>query len=465
VKTTFVGHACLRVDCGDVTILSDPWWQGPCFGAQWWAFPKPRPDLARGDGRRFVYISHGHHDHLHPASLKSLGSGHEVLVAAGLGIDRTLRELGCAVREVAADELVDLGGARLRIWPTHGDDSLLVIDDGTRISVNANDALHAAPDSVIEEVTARLKSLYPRIDDFWCGFGTASHFPNCYGIPGKDRLATARARQRFFNERWARIVVRLAPRFAFPFAADVVLLEDDLIWANAAIHDSERPVETCARLHPRAAATRLIDPAPGFAMDGDTIVAEELRRPATEEDIRAAMAAERARANDYGQVPPEMVAELLQLMRTRLDASGAHFASFDGDYTIAFRLRALEAGLLLRKQGRRLSVEAAESIDALPEADLTVISRAHYLRAALAQAGGDEILFVGSGIRFEYRDPAQAKRDLHREVMALLRPLPAAGLQRERSGFGQRARNAVKKLVGRHSPDLYSLGAWTVYAR
>src|SRR5690606_38550044 len=101
------------------------------------------------------------------------------------------------------DDEHDLGrGVRARIMPTHGGDSLMAIADGEEVCLNLNDALHSAPREVQARFVELLRRYYPRIDYLFCGYGVASHFPNCYRIPGKDREATAVARQQHFNAEW-----------------------------------------------------------------------------------------------------------------------------------------------------------------------------------------------------------------------------------------------------------------------
>jgi hypothetical protein len=78
---------------------------------------------------------------------------------------------------------------------------------------------------------------------------------------------------------------------------------------------------------------------------------------------------------------------------------------------------------------------------------------------------GHEILFVGSGGVFHYRDQATAKRNLHRELMHLIRKrertLP---LRRFRSrGPIYQARQAMRWLMGRSQQDLYDLALWTEF--
>ncbi|MCS6944004.1 MAG: MBL fold metallo-hydrolase [Sutterellaceae bacterium] len=461
MKTTFLGHAALLVEGAGTAVLSDPWWRGPCFGAQWWVYPRPRAEVALARRIPYVYISHGHHDHLHPATLRTLQSGFCLLVSTELDLDDALASVA-PVRRLAPDEVVDLGGMTVRIWPTHGDDTLMIVCDGQRVLVNANDALHSAPDGVLQAVIKKLKKAVPAIDYLWCGYGTASHFPNCYRIPGKDDLATAMRRQQYFNERWAWIVACLKPRYAFPFAADVALLESDLIWANEVVHGAERPVEVFARVYSRLnGAVTCIDPAPGFAIEGDQIVNDLRRRRVGSDEIAAEMQEEVRRANDYGPVPTSIVDEVQQLLQAKINDLREFLTTFPGNYVAAIRFRGLTDALVLTKQGRTLRLARCERREG--EADVTMVTRAHYLRAALTSEYGHEILFVGSGVRFEYRDAAQARRNLHLELMLLARPIGLAELKRPTRTLATRVKTVVKRIAGWQSRDLYSLQDWVVF--
>lgn len=161
-----------------------------------------------------------------------------VLVSAHTGLAAAVRELGFDVLEVPGTRAVALGngGVTCRIIQTFGTDTLMTITDGAEVCVSLNDALHSAPEALQRRFIAQLRALHPRMDYVFCGHGVASHFPNCYTIPGKDREATAARRQAYFNRQWARLIAGLQPVYGFPFAADVVLLENDLLWANEPTH-------------------------------------------------------------------------------------------------------------------------------------------------------------------------------------------------------------------------------------
>lgn len=97
MKITFIGHASILADANGLTILSDPWWRGPCFGAQWWPYPLPRVDAIENRRLDYVYISHGHHDHLHPGTLATLDKRAKVLMSARLDLAAGIRALGFEV--------------------------------------------------------------------------------------------------------------------------------------------------------------------------------------------------------------------------------------------------------------------------------------------------------------------------------------------------------------------------------
>ena len=150
MQITFIGHASLLVETAGVTILSDPWWRGPCFGAQWWNYPAA--DLAAIEGKRidYIYISHGHHDHLHPGTLSLLSRDAKVLVSRSSKLASFINEVGFDVIELDGDDVFDLGGegVNCRIMETHADDTLMAISDGHEVCLNLNDALHSAPEAV-----------------------------------------------------------------------------------------------------------------------------------------------------------------------------------------------------------------------------------------------------------------------------------------------------------------------------
>ncbi len=101
--------------------------------------------------------------------------------------------------------------------------------------------------------------------------------------------------------------------------------------------------------------------------------------------------------------------------------------------------------------------------------DLTYTTRWAYLRWALQRPFGDEILFVGSGGIFDYASRQAVMRNLHREVMVLIRNRPESGEARSADRPARprdKAKQVVKRMLGRKKErDLYDLLGWTVFDR
>jgi L-ascorbate metabolism protein UlaG (beta-lactamase superfamily) len=464
MRVSFVGHASILIETRGVSILSDPWWRGPCFGAQWWNYPPAQVDVLNGLSIDYIYISHGHHDHFHPGTLSTLATTAKLLVSSRTDLASSLRQLGYQVEEVADDELKRLGNGEVtcRIMETHGGDTLMAVSDGHEVCVNLNDALHAAPAAVQKAFVARLKALYPKIDYLFCGYGVASHFPNCYVIPGKNREATAARRQRYFNRQWAHLVGELDPKFAFPFAADVVFLEDDLFWANEVTHNTERPIAAIRDICPQSRA-QAVDIAPGFAIEDGRIVREALRKPIRADVLKQDCADQIARANRYGSAAAIELNEVVRLLRENLDRCSDYLRSAPFDYRFLIRLRGSDAGIIIEKRGRSIELSATESAP-VGECDLVYTTRLAYLKWALTREYGDEILLVGSGGIFEYRSRTAVAQNLHRELVLLLRSQAKPPASRDATpGLIAQAKKLVKRAIGRADQDLYDLNAWTVF--
>lgn len=463
MQISFIGHASILIESRGVRILSDPWWRGPCFGAQWWNYPAPY--LAPAEQRiDYIYISHGHHDHFHPGTLKTLSRDAKVLISKNIDIGDPIRELGFEVVAIGDDEEYSLpAGIKCRIIETYGGDTLFAVSDGNSVCLNLNDALHAAPDGVQEHFIGLLQSLYSRIDYLFCGYGVASHFPNCYRIPGKNPAATAARRQAYFNRRWAQIASRLNPRFAFPFAADVVFLEHDLMWMNEPTHNSERPTAAFKETFPKS-STIAVDMAPGFQITDGTITRPLYRQPLSLPQLRLDCAEKIIRANEYGAGSAAVFNEVLRLVRENSARCTAYLQEHSGDYRFLVKFRNYATGISITKRGGELMIEP-EPHPELAACDVTYTTRLQYIKWSLSSKYGHEILFVGSGGVFEYASRAKAMENIHRELMAMLVPheTPPKSRFGDQARWAYRFKRAIKGLLRQRTTDLYDLGTWTVW--
>lgn len=464
MKVTFIGHAALLIEAGRLRILSDPWWQGPCFGRQWWLYPPAAIAAVDAAPVDYIYISHGHNDHFHRGTLRRFAKSTRILVSQALDLAPAIRSMGFEVIEIARDDVRDLGGGvQCRIIPTHGGDTLMTLTDGDEVCINANDALHAAPSDVQDRIVAELHRLHPKIDYLFCGYGIASHFPNCYVIPGKDNERTARDRQIYFNRAWARVVALIKPRFAFPFAADVIFLEPELFWANEVIHNFERPTDTFMATAGNT-PTEAIDIAPGFSIAGGRIVADHRFKPVRGEEIRRHYAAALARHADRIAHETNDADALKADLDRNIARCLPYLAEYAGSYRFLLALKERSWALEIVKKGKTVSTRIVDARTANHGAyDITMTSSYAYLRRSLATRYGHETLFVGSGCLFEYADRARIGENLHRELMVLVSRHDAA----PNSRFGDQpkwlfqTKRLAKRMLGRSEPDLYDLRRWT----
>lgn len=284
-----------------------------------------------------------------------------------------------------------------------------------------NDALHAAPRDIQTQTIDYLNAKYRQADYFFCGFGIASHFPICIEVPGRDRDRTAAERQKYFNRQWAYIVHGLAPHYAFPFAADVIFLDDNIRWSNTAVHNGERPVDTLNG--PFAVPqTTAIDIEPGFSIDGDDIVVDTRHTPVIAADIDAAFEAETKIANRSTAVGADGLETLIAELTANLATCRQYLCEISGDYRFLIEFIGNDDGIEIAKTGNHLTAFAIR----LPEVDradygVSFLTKYSYLRRSLSDEFGHEVLSVGSGGVFRYRSRAEADANLHRELMLILR--------------------------------------------
>jgi L-ascorbate metabolism protein UlaG (beta-lactamase superfamily) len=83
MQVRYIANACflITLSTGE-TLLTDPWFDGPCQQT-WWNFP-PVPDALKAEvwasQPDLIYISHLHHDHLHPRTLAPFARATPVVI-------------------------------------------------------------------------------------------------------------------------------------------------------------------------------------------------------------------------------------------------------------------------------------------------------------------------------------------------------------------------------------------------
>ena len=193
MQVRYIANACflITLSTGE-TLLTDPWFDGPCQQT-WWNFP-PVPDALKAEvwaaRPDMIYVSHLHHDHLHPQTLAPFNRATPVVIGKlnTPNLRSALAALGFReITEIPFETRAPLGtrGCEAVLFGdfhgnTRGDEtqvdydldtSLYIFDaDGTRL-FNAVDNTILPPDA------ARIAAQYGAPDIAMLPYASASIYP------------------------------------------------------------------------------------------------------------------------------------------------------------------------------------------------------------------------------------------------------------------------------------------------
>jgi L-ascorbate metabolism protein UlaG (beta-lactamase superfamily) len=243
----YLGHATVLIELSGVQLLTDPVLTGGVVTFIRRVSSAPGTELGR---TRVVLVSHGHHDHLHRASLRHLDRDVPVIVPVGLGALVT-RWGHREVVELPVGVTYDVG--EVRVTAVHADHSGFRPPLGPRA---------AAVGYVIEDGDRRIyfagdTDLYPGMADLAPAGLDLALLPVWGWGPnlGAGHLDPERA---------ASAVALLAPRMAIPIHWGT-LWPMALRWRRSRLVDPPaRFADAVARLAPE---TRVVVLAPGEALD------------------------------------------------------------------------------------------------------------------------------------------------------------------------------------------------------
>jgi UDP-MurNAc hydroxylase len=195
MKIRYVANACFLITLSNgQTLLTDPWFDGPCQQT-WWNFP-PVPDALKAEIWAIrpdaIYISHLHHDHLHPRTLAPFDRVIPVIIGR-----MNTPNLRGALQAIGFDTLTEIpfetrtpwAGAELVLFKdfhgnTKGDETAVEYDldtslylydpDGTRLFLGVDNTILPAD-------AARIAAQYGAPDIAQLPYASASLYPMAMG--------------------------------------------------------------------------------------------------------------------------------------------------------------------------------------------------------------------------------------------------------------------------------------------
>lgn len=402
MRIDYISHACLLIDSGTTRLATDPWWVGPCYARQWHLFPRPIGEAKVGEANA-ILISHGHEDHLHEPTLRTLAAGKAAYYPYHWygGTPQWLAAMGFApVIEAASGRSYRIGDAVVTFLVC-GHDAIIVVEAGGRVLVNVNDALHATSQATIDRYAARIRARWPRIDYLFCGYGGASYFPNVFHAPDKDDAAIGQLRETYFVDAFCRIVAGLEPEVAVPFAADFVLLDPAQRWINEIRFPRER-IGAFFDAHHRSPGmkTRIVTMYPGDAIEaGELLPASPYRSQMRAGSLDhlidhqypepvSGFAGTAALAPAAATLAADLARHITRQagLRPRADTEGLRFSLELGDLTAP---NCFEVGIA----DRRASVTRRERAD--PCMPVRIRTSARVLCDAMREDWGGDALIIG----------------------------------------------------------------------
>jgi len=158
-----IGNATLICHDGGPVLATDPWLVGDAYFGSWsLGHEVPEEQRAHVAACKFLWISHGHPDHLSIATLETL-RGKTVLLPDHVGgrIRRDLEGMGFTTRVLPDGLWVELS-PRLRVCclSDYNQDAILLIDLGGRLLVDANDASDRGVGDFLQRTIARCRQSY-----------------------------------------------------------------------------------------------------------------------------------------------------------------------------------------------------------------------------------------------------------------------------------------------------------------
>jgi len=229
-----IGNACLICHDGGPVLATDPWIDGTAYFGSWTTSHEiPEEQRAHIRACKYLWISHGHPDHLSTESLSKLKDKEILLpdhyfVGDEGRIARELKALGYRVR-VLKDGVWTPLSPRMRVMSI-GDycqDAGLLVELGGRLLVDSNDSSDNGAGPFLREVVSRYDESYLLA---LTGYGDADMI-NFFDESGR-RIPPPAMKHEPFLEGLEGILEAFGIRSYVPFSSQHRYQRTDSAWAN-----------------------------------------------------------------------------------------------------------------------------------------------------------------------------------------------------------------------------------------
>lgn len=225
-----IGNATLICHDGGPVLVTDPWLDGGAYFGSW-TLSHEIPEQQREHIRRcpYVWLSHGHPDHLSAQSLEGL-KDKKILVPNHFGhrIFDDLKAQGFEV-QVLVDRVWTSLSPRIRVLciPDMNQDAVLLVDIGGKLVVNLNDAGDRGWGRYVRKVISGFGETYLLA---LSGYGDADMM-NFFTEDG-ERIPPHAAAKTPVGQTIARMTGFYGTRYFVPFSSMHKYQRADSVWAS-----------------------------------------------------------------------------------------------------------------------------------------------------------------------------------------------------------------------------------------
>jgi hypothetical protein len=225
-----IGNALLVCHDGQPVLVTDPWITGGAYFGSWGLSHEIPPEVMDGIHRaEYVWISHGHPDHLNSGSLELL-AGKKILLPDHVGglIAQGLRERGFHVEVMEDRRWYQLSkNIRALCIADYSQDAILLIDIGGVLVFDLNDAGDRGCGSFVRKIIRSYETSF-----LLCltGYGDTDMI-NIWNEDGSF-VAPRAARRRPVGRTIARLTHQWGTKYFVPFSSMHIYERADSAWAR-----------------------------------------------------------------------------------------------------------------------------------------------------------------------------------------------------------------------------------------
>lgn len=225
-----IGNAALIFHDGSPVLTTDPWLDGRAYFGSWdLSHQIPAEQRAHVEACPYLWISHGHPDHLSPESLEKL-RGKTILLPDHVGgrIANDLRTLGHEVRVLRCGEWTQLS-ERCRVISIADvmQDAILIVELGNALIIDANDCSDHGQGAFVHQLVSQYENTFLAC---LTGYGDADMI-NFFDESGK-RILPAAAKKEPFGTGIAGLLQTLGIKYFAPSSSMHKYRRTDSAWAN-----------------------------------------------------------------------------------------------------------------------------------------------------------------------------------------------------------------------------------------